>query len=253
MKVEILRCLSDNFSYLVIDEKNRDACIIDPSESSSVIKFLENKKINLKFILNTHHHADHVDGNIELKNKYKAKVIGFIDDKNRIPGIDICLKNKEIWKDQNFEFQTFHIPGHTSGHICYYFFKEKLLFTGDTLFSLGCGRIFEGTYKQMFNSLNLIKSFPKETLIFCGHEYTKSNYNFCVAHDKKNRYLKEKSKFIELRLKNNLPTIPVKLSEEINCNIFLRCADKQIKSSLGLDEASEFEVFKKLRDLKDAF
>ena len=95
MKVEILRCLSDNFSYLVIDEKNRDACIIDPSESSSVIKFLENKKINLKFILNTHHHADHVDGNIELKNKYKAKVIGFIDDKNRIPGIDICLKDKE--------------------------------------------------------------------------------------------------------------------------------------------------------------
>ena len=239
MKVEILRCLSDNFSYLVIDEKNRDACIIDPSESSSVIKFLENKKINLKFILNTHHHADHVDGNIELKNKYKAKVIGFIDDKNRIPGIDICLKNKEIWKDQNFEFQTFHIPGHTSGHICYYFFKEKLLFTGDTLFSLGCGRIFEGTYEEMYNSLKIIKTFPSKTMIYFGHEYTGQNLKFCKLHDKENLNLRIMIHKTEAKLNKGLDTTPTRLSDEIDCNIFLK--------------TNTLVKFSKLRQLKDNF
>ena len=163
------------------------------------------------------------------------------------------MKDKELWKNGKFELQVFHIPGHTSGHVCYHFFKEKILFTGDTLFSLGCGRIFEGTYEQMFRSLNLIKKFPKDTQIFCGHEYTKSNYEFCITYDKENQYLKEKYKFIELKLKKNLPTVPVLLSDELNSNIFLRCNDKKIKSNLGLNDASEIEVFKRLRDLKDTF
>ena len=147
MRVEIIKCLQDNFSYLIIDEKTMIACVVDPSEATPIIKFLENKKINLKYILNTHHHYDHVGGNTELKKKYNCCVIGFKGDKDRIPEIDILIEDDQIWKKDNFEAKIYHIPGHTTGHIAFHFFKEKKIFTGDTLFSLGCGGLFEGTYE----------------------------------------------------------------------------------------------------------
>ncbi len=239
MDVEIIKCLKDNYSYLVIDNKTNSACVIDPSESKPIINFVEKTNINLKFILNTHHHYDHIGGNKELKKKYSAKVIGFEEDKNRIPEIDICLKDREVWKYNNFEFKIFHIAGHTSGHICINFYKEKLLFTGDTLFSLGCGRIFEGTYKQMYNSLKLIKTFSIETKIYCGHEYTLKNSQFCSIHDKENLKLKEKILKIKKKLDKGLPTVPTTLKDELETNIFLRC--------------NSIETFSKLRDLKDNF
>ena len=239
MNVEIVKCLKDNYSYLVIDEKNQSACVIDPSEAKPIINFIEKNKIHLKFILNTHHHYDHVGGNKELKQKYNTKIIGFEEDKNRIPEIDICLKDRDVWKNNNFEFKIFHIPGHTLGHVCFNFFKEKLLFTGDTLFSLGCGRIFEGTYEQMFNSIKLLKSFDLKTKIYCGHEYTLKNSDFCLIHDKKNLKLKEKILLIKEKLNKNLPTVPSTLKEELETNIFLRC--------------NSLETFSKLRDLKDIF
>jgi len=239
MNIEIIKCLKDNYSYLIIDEKTKSACVVDPSEAKPIINYIEKNKIYLKFILNTHHHYDHVGGNKDLKKKYNAKVIGFEDDKDRIPEIDICLKDRETWKNKNFEFKIFHIPGHTSGHICFNFFKEKLLFTGDTLFSLGCGRIFEGTYEQMFNSLELIKSFSLETKIYCGHEYTLKNSDFCSIHDKENSKLTEKIISIKEKLNKGLPTIPSTLKEELETNIFLKC--------------NSIENFSKLRDLKDNF
>jgi len=239
MDIKIIKCLQDNYSYLVIDEKTKSACVVDPSEAKPIINFIEKNKIDLKFILNTHHHYDHVGGNKELKKEYNAKVIGFEGDKKRIPEIDIFLKDREVWNNKNFEFKIFHIPGHTSGHICFNFFKEKILFTGDTLFSLGCGRIFEGTYEQMFNSLKLIKSFSLETKIYCGHEYTLKNSNFCLTHDKQNLKLKEKIITIKKKLNKGLPTIPSTIKEELETNIFLRC--------------NSIETFSKLRDLKDNF
>ena len=239
MNVEIIKCLKDNYSYLVIDEKNQTACVIDPSEAKPIINFIEKNKIHLKFILNTHHHYDHVGGNKELKKKYNTKIIGFEEDKDRIPEIDICLKDRDVWKNNNFEFKIFHIPGHTLGHVCFNFFKEKLLFTGDTLFSLGCGRIFEGTYEQMFNSIKLLKSFDLKTKIYCGHEYTLKNSDFCLMHDKKNLKLKEKILLIKEKLNKNLPTVPSTLKEELETNIFLKC--------------DSIETFSKLRNLKDNF
>ena len=239
MNVEIIKCLKDNYSYLVIDEKNQSACVIDPSEAKPIINFIEKNKIHLKFILNTHHHYDHVGGNKELKKKYNTKIIGFEEDKDRIPEIDICLKDRDVWKNNNFEFKIFHIPGHTLGHVCFNFFKEKLLFTGDTLFSLGCGRIFEGTYEQMFNSIKLLKSFDLKTKIYCGHEYTLKNSDFCSMHDKKNLKLKEKILLIKEKLNKNLPTVPSTLKEELETNIFLKC--------------DSIETFSKLRNLKDNF
>jgi hydroxyacylglutathione hydrolase len=253
MKIEIIKCLQDNYSYLIIDEKSKSACVVDPSEAEPIIDYVEKNNINLKFILNTHHHFDHVGGNKDLKKKYNSKVVGFSGDKERIPEIDIILKDKEIWKEEKFEAKIFHIPGHTSGHICFNFFNEKLLFTGDTLFSLGCGRIFEGTYEQMFNSLNLIKTFPKETKIFCGHEYTIKNSKFCLMYDKDNKKLKQKIIQNKKRIEEGFPTIPTTLEDELNMNIFLRSDRKDIQSNLNLINSNPFETFSKLRDLKDNF
>jgi len=239
MKVEIIKCLQDNYSYLIINEKSQNACVIDPGEAKPIISLVEKKNINLKFILNTHHHYDHIGGNNELKKKYGAKIVGFKNDKNRIPDIDILVVNNQTWSNENFEAKIIHIPGHTSGHICFYFSKDKIAFTGDTLFSLGCGRIFEGTYEQMFDSLNKLKKLPRDTKIYCGHEYTLKNSIFCSHHEKNNKNLEKKIFEIEYKLKNNLPTVPSTIEEELACNIFLR--------------AKNLEDFSKLRDLKDNF
>ena len=239
MRIQIIPCLQDNYSYLVIDEKKNIACVIDPSEADPIIEYLENNNIKLKFILNTHHHYDHVGGNKKLKEKYKASVLGFKGDKERIPEIDILLNDQETWKYENFEAKIIHIPGHTLGHIGFYFYKEQSIFTGDTLFSLGCGKLFEGTYSQMFNSLMKLKVLPKDTKVFCGHEYTKQNSKFCIANDKDNEKLKTKINDIELKLKNGFSTMPSTIEDELECNIFLR--------------SSNVETFSKLRDLKDNF
>ena len=239
MEVKIIPCLEDNYAYLLIDNTNNTACIIDPSEASPIINYLEKNKIKLSFILNTHHHYDHVGGNKKLKEIYGAKVIGYIGDKERIPEIDIIVKNNQIWKEKNFEAKIIHIPGHTSGHICFYFFNEKKIFSGDTLFSLGCGKIFEGTYAQMFESLNFFKTLPQDTNIYCGHEYTLKNSEFCLKYDPNNKNLKKKIEKIKEKLNRNLPTLPTTIKDEIECNIFLR--------------SENLENFSKLRDLKDNF
>ena len=216
-------------------------------------KFFKKKNLKLNYILNTHHHFDHVGGNIELKKKYKSKIIGFENDKKRIPEIDTLVKDDEIWKEDNFEAKIMHIPGHTLGHICFYFYKENNLFTGDTLFSLGCGRIFEGTYQQMFSSLEKIKKLPPETKIYCGHEYTLQNSKFCIRHDKDNKNLIKKIDEINEKIKNNNPTIPSTLEDELKNNIFLRSNNKKIQTNLNINNHSALETFSKLRDLKDNF
>ena len=239
MRVEIIPCLQDNYSYLIIDDNNNSACVVDPGEAKPIVDYLKNKNIKLKYILNTHHHFDHIGGNEYLKKKFGSIVVGFKKDINRIPEIDVLLEDNQIWKAENFEAKIIHIPGHTSGHICFHFFQEKLVFTGDTLFSLGCGRIFEGTYKEMFESLNKIKSLPEETKVYCGHEYTLSNLKFCIKYNPENRNLKKKAKNIKKKIDNGLPTIPSTIKDELECNIFLR--------------ANDLESFSKLRDLKDNF
>ena len=239
MKTEIIKCLQDNYSYIIIDESNNNACVVDPGESFPIIDFIERNKIKLKYILNTHHHYDHINGNLELKEKYGSKIVAFKDDKSRIPKIDVLVQNNQIWKADNFEAKIYHTPGHTSGHIAFYFFNEKKIFTGDTLFSLGCGRIFEGTFKEMFNSLSKFKKLPKETEIYCGHEYTLQNSDFCVKYDPENSKLKNKIKKIKKKLNGNFPTVPTVLSEELECNIFLK--------------AENLQTFTKLRELKDNF
>ena len=238
MLVETIICLKDNFSYILIDQ-NKNACVIDPSESEPIINFVEKNNIKIKYILNTHHHFDHIGGNKEIKKKYNAKIVAYKNDLHRIPDVDISLKNNQIWTAENFKSKIIHIPGHTNGHICFFFENEKIAFTGDTLFSLGCGRIFEGTYEEMFSSLKKLKELPKETKIYCGHEYTLKNSEFCLKYDKTNKRLQKKINEIKNKVNNNIPTVPSTIDDEIACNIFLRA------KTLG--------EFSKLRDLKDNF
>ena len=253
MKIEIIPCLNDNYSYLIHDEISNTVAIVDPSEFMPCDTIISKNYKKLDFILNTHHHYDHVGGNEELKKKYNSKVLGFENDKNRIPQIDTVLKDNQEFKIGTLNFTTIFIPGHTRGHVAFYFKKERVVFSGDTLFSLGCGRVFEGTYKQMFQSLNKLKNLPGETKVYCGHEYTFKNLEFCLKFNPNNDFLKKKKNDIKLSLKNKKPTIPSTIADEIKANIFFRVNDPDVKKAINLENSPDIEIFTKLRDLKDNF
>ena len=253
MIIKIIPCLNDNYSYLICDKETNTVAIIDPSEFSTCDKVINQNYKKLDYILNTHHHYDHIGGNEQLKNKYNAKIFGFNGDKERIPGLDKLLLDNQEFKIGSLNFATLFIPGHTKGHIAFYLKEEKVIFTGDTLFSLVCGRVFEGTNEQMFNSLNRIKSLPEKTKIYCGHEYTQKNLEFCIKFNPNNKYLIMKKEDIAEKIKNRKPTLPSTVADEIKTNIFLRYDDLDVKKQLNLMGASDLEIFSKLRDLKDNF
>ncbi len=253
MQVTPIPCLTDNYAYIINDNNFKIVGVVDPSEASPVIDFLQQQNLRLDYILNTHHHFDHIGGNIELKKKYNAKVVGFNGDKHRIPDIDITLNDKDEWVFGNSQVKILHIPGHTLGHICFFFKKEKIAFTGDTLFSLGCGKIFEGDHEQLLRSLNKIKKLPGDTKIYCGHEYTYKNAEFCMKYDEDNISLKKQFEKIKKLRSNNLPTIPVILDDELRTNIFLRCDQNNLKIKLNMENQEDYRVFRKIRDLKDSF
>ena len=253
LKIDIIPCLQDNYSFVIYDTETDIVAVIDPSEFEPVNNFIEKKFKKIDYIFNTHHHFDHTGGNLDLQKKYSVKIVGSKKDEKRIPGINIKLSDNENFKLGSIDFKISLIPGHTSGHIFFYAKREKIIFTGDTLFSLGCGKVFEGTHAEMLSSLNLIKKLPIETKIYCGHEYTQKNLDFCIKYEAKNDRLDEKRKWISKKLSKKEPTIPVTIEEELNTNIFLRCDVLAVKKSLGMENSSELEIFKKLRDLKDSF
>ena len=253
MYVSPISCLTDNYAYIINDNVSKKVGVVDPSEASPIITYLKKQNLKLDYILNTHHHYDHIGGNIELKKLYNAKVIGFVGDKHRIPGIDITLEDNVKWIFGKSSVKILHIPGHTLGHICFFFENEKIAFTGDTLFSLGCGRIFEGDHKQMLTSLNKMKKLPKNTKIYCGHEYSYKNAEFCMKYDNDNIDLKKKFEKIKQLRSNNLPTLPTTLEEELKSNIFLRCNQNDLKVKLNMKNQEDYKVFRKIRDLKDNF
>ena len=251
LEVSIIKCLMDNYSYLIKDKETDLVGVVDPSEFKPVDVEINRTYKKLDFILNTHHHFDHIGGNTDLKKKYNSKIIASTYDEKRIPDIDIKKKDGDFFSIGKTNFEVVHIPGHTLGHICFFSKQSKVLFVGDTLFSLGCGRIFEGTFEQMFKSLEKIKNLPKDTMIYCGHEYTLKNSEFCLKNDEKNLKLKEKIILIKEKLSHGTPTIPTTLKEELECNIFLRSDNELIQKNLNT--LNELDTFSKLRDLKDNF
>jgi hydroxyacylglutathione hydrolase len=233
MDVQIIPCLKDNYAYLV---KN---ILIDAPDFKTIDNFLTQKKMNLNFILSTHHHGDHVDGNVDLKRKYNCHIYGYADDHHPIPGVDTKLKPNEFLNIDGINIQALSVPGHTSHHVIYYFKDQNLLFSGDTLFSMGCGRLFEGTYIEMFESLQKIKSLPPQTEFYCGHEYSQKNAQFALSVDPDNLTLKEHFQKVSSLRKQGLATVPTTLELEKKINPFLR--------------ASNVDEFAKLRQLRDSF
>ena len=221
-KIIGIRVLSDNIIWLW--NKNKSAVVIDPALSQPVIQFLKTNNLNLEAILQTHHHLDHIGGTRELIKEWpNVKVIASLKDKDRIPFQNLSVKNGDTLELLDEEIQVFEVIGHTRSHIAFYFNnKAPILFVGDTLFSAGCGRIFEGTYKQMYNSLKRIKSLPKNTLIYCAHEYTKSNLLWALDLEPENQNIKDKLIEVEKKIALKELTIPCILEEEMKINLFLR-------------------------------
>ena len=249
--ISIIPCLNDNYSYICFDNKN-DAFVVDPSEFKPVDKYISNNQLNLKYVLNTHHHFDHVGGNYELKQKYNCKVIGSKLDENRIPEVDILLKEGEKWKFKEDAAQIIEIPGHTTGHIAFYFSNQKIVFTGDTLFSLGCGRLFEGTPEMMWNSLQKLRNLPDDTKIYCGHEYTLNNALFTKSVIPGELIDKKISSLNDL-LSKKIPSIPSTIAEEKKLNLFFQADDSILKKELRLEDKNNIDMFAYLRNLKDNY
>lgn len=212
----------DNYSYLLTDTENGISAIIDPSEATPIIKRCDELGCKPSYILNTHHHFDHTDANLEIKNYFQAKVIGAEADKRRIPGIDETVKDGETWFLGKTKAKIIRVDGHTIGHILWYFPEAKALFTGDTLFNLCIGGLFEGTSQDMFASLNKIKNLPDDTLFYPGHEYTIHGIPFALNYNPNNPELQNYIHITQQRLNQGLPVGPISLGVEKQCNPYLK-------------------------------
>lgn len=253
LEIDLVPCLKDNYAYLLRDPATGATGVVDPSEAAPVEAALARRGWRLTHILNTHHHWDHTGGNPELKARHGAKVVGPKADRDRIPAIDIEVDEGAPFKLGEAEAQILFIPGHTRGHIAFWFPESKAVFCGDTLFALGCGRMFEGTPEQMWRSLGKLKALPPETRVYCGHEYTQANARFALTVEPQNRALVARAKQVDETRAEGRPTVPATIGEERETNPFLRADLPSIAKTLGLDGADPVAVFAEVRHRKDGF
>ncbi len=251
LEIGIVPCLSDNYAYLIHDKDAGLTAIVDPSEPEPVKKALEAKGYKLTHILNTHHHFDHTGGNLPLKEAYGAEVVGPGKDRDRIPGIDTGVSEDAPWRFGNHSVQILEVPAHTRGAIT--FVMDGAAFTGDTLFAMGCGRLFEGTPAMMWSSLSKLAKLPDATLIYCGHEYTLSNGRFALTLEPTNAALKRRFAEVEASRAKGEPTVPSTIGLEKTTNPFLRPASAELRKSLGMESADDVAVFGETRKRKDNF
>lgn len=253
LEIELVPCLKDNYAYLLRDIGTEAVGVVDPSEAEPVLKALDRRGWKLTHILNTHHHWDHTGGNPALKVKTSAVVVGPKPDENRIPEIDVALAEGERWKLGTAEAQIIFVPGHTRGHIAFWFPESKAVFCGDTLFAIGCGRLFEGTPRQMWTSLGKLRALPPETRVYCGHEYTQANARFALTVEPANATLRARAAAVDAARAKGLPTIPSTIGEERETNPFLRADQKSLAEEVGLPAADPVTVFTEVRRRKDRF
>lgn len=254
--LEILQIpvLTDNYIYLLHESISGETAVVDPAVSDSVINALQEKSWQLDYILNTHHHSDHVGGNLALKQATGCKIMGAATDQARIPGIDITVEDSEHIQLGKQSLQIIATPGHTSGHIVFYCAESQALFCGDTLFSMGCGRLFEGTAVEMWLSLQKIKALPGCTRIYCAHEYTQANGRFALTVEADNQDLQQRIAEVASLRAQNLPSLPSTLAVELATNPFLREHSPNLRKAVAAnDDDTPAEVFAKIRLLKDQF
>ena len=252
LSVEPIKAYTDNYIWLV--STNEGSIVVDPGESKEILNLIDTNKIDLKGVLITHHHYDHTNGLLDLTNKMNLEVYG----PEKIEGINNIVNESDKFSLIGFNFEVFEIPGHPLDHLAFYSSnnEDPILFCGDTLFAGGCGRVFEGTFEQMFMSLKKISKYPKETKVFCGHEYTLSNLKFALEVDKDNKDLVNEFNNIEKLISSDIPSLPTNLNKELKLNPFLRCHDIDIKNKVIekfdiIDD--ELQIFTALRKWKDNF
>ncbi len=224
LEIEIVPCLSDNYAYLIRDPASGCAGVVDPSQAAPVEAALSAKGWRLTHILNTHHHFDHTGGNLELKAAHGARIVGPQADAERIPGIDETVAEGQPWRFGSRPVRIFDIPAHTRGHIAFWFEDDGAVFTGDTLFAMGCGRLFEGTAVQMFDAMRKLEALPPETRVYCGHEYTVSNARFAVTVEADNAELAAAYAEAQADRAAGRFTIPSTIGRERATNPFMRAA-----------------------------
>jgi hydroxyacylglutathione hydrolase len=250
-EIRVFNCLSDNFGYLIHDTETRATASIDAPEAAAILKVLAQENWALTDILITHHHHDHVGGVAELKQKYKCRVVAPHDRKAAIADVDQRVTNGDVVKVGNLLARVIETPGHTLDHVSYVFDKEKAVFAADTLFSIGCGRVFEGTPAMMWDSLLKLRALPDDFNLYCGHEYTASNVKFALTVDGDNPALQARAEEVTRLRAQNRATIPVQLGEEKKSNVFLRADDPAVAAALHMKGAAAADVFGELRERKN--
>ena len=251
LQIELVPCLKDNYAYLVHDATAGLTAIVDPSEPEPVRKALAKRGWRLTHILNTHHHFDHTGGNIPLKDASGARIVGPEKDRDRIPGIDEGVIEGQVWMFGSRRVPVLEIPAHTRAHIAFIF--DDAVFTGDTLFAMGCGRLFEGTPEMMWTSLSKLMTLPDSMRVYCGHEYTLNNGRFALTLEPGNRDLSTRMRDVENFRAEGRPTIPSTIGLEKKTNPFMRPDTPEIRRTLGMEHASDVEVFAEMRTRKDRF
>ncbi len=245
--------LNDNYVYLVRETVSGATAVVDPAVAKPILQEADRLGWKITHILNTHHHGDHVGGNREIQAATGCEIVGPRADRARIPGIQTEVGDGDSYQFGDAVATVFDVPGHTRGHIAYWFADDDALFCGDTLFALGCGRVFEGTHPQMWASLKKLRDLPDSTRVFCAHEYTQANARFALSVEGGNPDLVARAREIDEARARNEPTVPSLLGTEKRTNPFLRADVPDLAASLGLPGADPDAVFSEVRTRKDNF
>jgi len=250
-EIRTFTCLNDNFGYLIHDVETKATASIDAPEAGPILEALEREGWQLTDILITHHHGDHVVGVAELKQRYNCRVVAPHDKTTKIANVDLRVANADVIKIGNLLARVVETPGHTLDHISYVFDNEKAVFAADTLFSIGCGRVFEGSYPMMWDSLLKLRALPDDFKLYCGHEYTASNVKFALTIEPDNAALQARAAEVTKLRAENKPTIPSLLGDEKRANVFLRADEPAVAAKLHMKGADPAAVFGELRERKN--
>ena len=246
-------CFKDNYGVLLHDPVNGSTAAIDAPEVGPIEAVLRETGWRLSDILVTHHHADHTGGIVELKKRHGCRVVAPRKEAQKIPDVDVTVREGDFVTIGSLNGRVLEVPGHTAGHIAYWFKPEKLAFVGDTLFSVGCGRVLEGTADQMWQSLLKLRNLPMDTQIYCGHEYTAANVHFALTVEPKNAALRARAEEVVRLCSLNKPTIPTTIANEKITNPFMRVDLPSVASAINLEGGQPAQVFARLRAMKDKF
>ena len=253
LEIHTIPCLSDNYAFVIHDPVGGRTACVDVPEALPIQRFLRDRGWQLEDILITHHHPDHIQGVEALHKSHGGRIIGNRHDRHRLPPLDLAVGPEEVEAVCGEEVHILDVPGHTVGHIAFWMPGAQVAFTGDSLMALGCGRLFEGTPAQMWDSLRALRDLPPETPICSGHEYTQGNARFALSIDPENPDLISRAEAVDAARKRGEPTVPSTLATELATNPFLRADDPVLKQALGMAEADDVETFAHIRAAKDRF